>query len=228
MEEYAMMKRERRPEQQMSLTTPALATTLDAVLKPSTRGEYLAYGISQVGSPPVMGLLSLIFIAASMAVPRVWFWFAVYVLMAMVAPLLFLIWQVRHGRVTDLDIQLREQRKGSLLVTIAGFGVSWLVMTIGQAPMLFKVMAGAGFVQWLIVFLITLRWKISVHTSSAAGMTMLILHVFGLAAAPLVISLPLIAWSRVKLRRHTLGQTIAGALLGSGVILGIILLTPTL
>ena len=223
-----MMKKERRPQQHTSLATPSLATTLDAVLKPSTRGEYLAYGISQLGSPPVMGLLGLIFIAASMTVPGVWLWFGVYVVMAMVAPMLFLIWQVRHGRVTDLDVQLREQRKGSLLVTIAGFGVSWLVMQIGHAPVLFKMMAGAGFVQWLIVFAITLRWKISAHTSSAAGVTVLILHVFGLAAAPLVISIPLIAWSRVKLRRHTLGQTIAGALLGSGVIVGVILLTPAL
>ncbi len=206
----------------------SLATTLDAVLKPSTRGEYLAYGISQVGSPPVMGLAGLTVVAASMAVPGVWLWSGVYVLMAMVAPLLFLIWQVRHGRVTDLDVQLREQRKGSLLVTIAGFGVSWLVMYVGHAPPLLKVMAGAGFVQWLIVFAITLRWKISVHTTSAAGVTLLILHVFGLAAAPLVISIPLIAWSRVKLRRHTLGQTVAGALLGCVVIVGAILLTPAL
>ena len=218
-----MIKRECRSQKPSSL-----AKTLDAVLKPSTRGEYLAYGISQLGSPPVMGLVGLIVVAASMAVPGVWLWSGVYVLMALVAPMLFLIWQVRHGRVTDLDVQLREQRKGSLLVTIAGFGVSWLLMYIGQAPTLLKTMAGAGFVQWLIVFAITLRWKISAHTSSAAGVTMLILHVFGLAAAPLVISIPLIAWSRVKLRRHTLGQTIAGALLGCAVIVGAILLTPAL
>ena len=218
-----MIKKERHSEPSSSL-----ATTLDAVLKPSTRGEYLAYGISQLGSPPVMGLVGLIVVAASMAVSGVWLWSGVYALMALVAPMLFLIWQVRHGYVTDLDVQLREQRKGSLLVTSAGFGVSWLVMHIGRAPLLLKAMAGAGFVQWLIVFAITLRWKISAHTSSAAGVTMLILHVFGLAAAPLVISIPLIAWSRVKLRRHTLGQTIAGALLGSAVIVGAILLTPAL
>ena len=216
-----MIEKERRSQQSSSL-----ATTLDAVLKPKTRGEYLAYGISQIGSPPVMGLLGLIFIAASMAVPGVWLWSAIYIVMAMIAPLLFLIWQVRHGHVTDLDVQLREQRKASLLVTIAGFGVSWLLMYLGDAPVLFK--AGAGFVQWLVIFAITLRWKISAHTTSAANVTMLILRVFGLAAAPLVISIPLIAWSRVKLRRHTPGQTVAGALLGSAVVVGTILLTPAL
>ncbi|HOT90799.1 MAG TPA: hypothetical protein PLJ78_04270 [Anaerolineae bacterium] len=201
---------------------------LEAILKPHTRGEHLAYWISQAGSPPVMGLLALILIAASLTLPNVWLWVGVYVMMAMVIPMLFLIWQVRHGQVTDLDVQLREQRKGSLLVTIAGFGLSWLVMHVGGAPPTLTAMAGAGCVQWLIIFAITLRWKISAHTTSAAGVTVLILRVFGLAAAPLVVSVPLIAWSRVKLRRHTLGQTLAGILLGSGVIVGAILLNPAL
>ena len=203
-------------------------TTPDVVLKPRSRSEYLAYGISQVGSPPVMGVLSLFVIVASVTMPYVWLWTGVYVTMAMVAPLGFLFWQVRRGRVTDLDMHLREQRKGVLLVTVCGFGLSWLAMLIGQAPPLLKVMAGAGFVQWLIVFAITLRWKISVHTTSAAGVMLLILRVFGPTAAPLAISIPLIAWSRVKLRQHTLGQAVAGVVLGSSVIVGGILLTPTL
>ena len=33
-------------------------------------------------------------------------------------------------------------------------------------------------------------------------------------ALPLVVGVPLIAWARVRLRRHTVTQTIAGALLG--------------
>jgi membrane-associated phospholipid phosphatase len=102
------------------------------------------------------------------------------------------------------------------------------VMWIGHAPPLLTAMAGIGVVQWFIIFTITLRWKISVHTTSAAGLTVLILRVFGIAAAPLVISIPLIAWSRVKLRRHTLSQTIAGALLGSSIVVGAILVMPTL
>lgn len=209
-------------------TRPSPSTALDIVLKPTTRGEHLAYRISQLGSPPIMGLLALIFVVASLAWATAWLWSGVYIVMAMIVPLTFLIWQVRQGRVTDLDVQLREQRKGSLLVTIAGFAIAWLAMWIGHAPPLLTAMAGMGVIQWLIIFAITLRWKISVHTTSAAGATLLILHVLGIAAAPLVITIPIIAWSRIKLHRHTPSQTIAGALLGSGIVVGAILLTPAL
>lgn len=207
---------------------PPHSAAFDAIHTPKTYGEYIAYGISQLGSPPILGLFALILVIASLTWATAWPWFGVYLIGAMIAPLLFLIWQVRHGRVTDFDLQLREQRKGSLLVTIASFAITWLVMWIGHAPPLLTAMAGIGAVQWLLVFAITLRWKISVHTTSAAGITVLILRVFGIAAVPLVISIPLIAWSRVKLRRHTLSQTIAGALLGSSIVVGAILVMPAL
>lgn len=224
------MKQTERPRKvrEQHNQQPALSTAIDAVLKPETWGEYLAYGISQLCSPPIMGLLALIFVVASLAWSTTWMWLSVYVVMAMIVPMTFLLWQVRHGRVTDLDIQHREQRKGSLLVTITSFAIAWLAMWIGHAPPLLTAMAGMGAVQWLIIYAITLRWKISVHATSAAGATLLILRIVGFAAVPLVITIPLIAWSRVKLRRHTLLQTIAGALLGSGIVVGTILLSPTL
>jgi membrane-associated phospholipid phosphatase len=111
-------------------------------------------------------------------------------------------------------------------VTIISCALAWLAMWVGGAPPILTLMAGVGFVQWIIIFTVTLRWKISVHTASAAGATLIILRVIGLAAAPLVVTIPLIAWSRVKLRRHTPAQTIAGALLGSGVVVGALLLSP--
>jgi membrane-associated phospholipid phosphatase len=36
---------------------------------------------------------------------------------------------------------------------------------------------------------------------------------------PLVIGVPLMAWARVRLRRHTVAQTIAGLLLGLAIFL---------
>jgi len=204
----------------------SVAATLDAILKPNTMGEYVAYGISQVGSPPVLGLFALILIATTLTLSKVWGWFGLYLLLGLFTPLGFLIWQLRHGHITDLDVQLREQRKKSLLVTILGFALSWLIMMLGHAPEELTFMAGIGMIQWLIIFMITLRWKISVHTTSATGVTMLILRIFGLSAVPLVVTIPLIAWSRIKLKHHTPAQTIAGTILGVAVFLLATLITP--
>jgi membrane-associated phospholipid phosphatase len=226
MEDYAMTKAEQlhsNEDKRDQAHSPAKST----VHKPQTRGEYVAYGISQLGSPPIMSLVALVFVVVSLTWSAAWLWTSVY-MMAMLAPLIFLIWQLRQGRVTDIDITVREQRQGSQLVTIVSCAVAWFSMWLGGAPPILTLMAGVGFVQWIIIYTITLRWKISVHTASAAGATLIILRVVGIAAAPLVISLPLIAWSRVKLRRHTPAQTIAGALLGSGVVVGALLLSPAI
>jgi membrane-associated phospholipid phosphatase len=45
---------------------------------------------------------------------------------------------------------------------------------------------------------------------------------------PLLLSIPLVAWSRVKLRRHTAPQTLAGILLGGGIFAFAVLLIPSL
>ncbi len=190
-----------------------------AVLKPSTPGEWAAYLISQLCSPPVMALTAVVLTAVTLALPRIWMWVGVYLILGMVIPLGYVVWLVRRGKVTDLDLQLREQRNGPFIVTIAGVSAAWLVMRLGGAPEAFTLMAGASVIQSLLIYLITLRWKISVHTSTAAGMTVLLWSVAGRTAVPLALTLPFIAWSRVKLRRHTPLQTLAGTALGSSIFL---------
>ena len=195
----------------------------DTVLKPKSLVEYLAYGISQVGSPPVLGLLPLVLILTTLTLPGIWLWSAVYILLAMVAPSAFLIWQVMHGHVSDLDIHLREQRKASLLVTIAGFGIAWIALFLGRAHPFLTILAGTGLIQWLAIFIITTRWKISVHAASATGITLLLIRMFGSPTAPLLVTIPLVAWSRIKLRHHTPAQTFAGVCLGLAIfVLGIV------
>ena len=200
----------------------------DTVLKPQSLGEYLAYGISQVGSPPVLGLLPLVLILTSLTLPGIWLWSAIYIVLAMVTPFSFLIWQVVRGHVSDLDIHLREQRKASLLVTIAGFSVAWIALFLGRAHPFLTILAGTGVLQWLAIFLITTRWKISVHAASATGISLLLVRMFGSPTAPLLVTIPLVAWSRIKLRHHTPAQTFAGIFLGLTIFTLGILLTPAI
>lgn len=226
------MSQELQKQSTNSTTKEGAENTSDlkmkTVLKPQSLGEYLAYGISQIGSPPILGLLPLILIVTSLTLPRIWLWSGIYLLLAIIMPISFLIWQVMRGHVTDLDIHLREQRKATLLVTIAGFGIAWIALVIGRAHPFLIILATTGFLQWLAIYLITLRWKISVHATSATGISLLVLRMFGVSTAPILISIPLVAWSRIKLRHHTPAQTFAGVCLGMTIFVLALLLTPGL
>lgn len=177
---------------------------------PGVPGGRAAYIISQVGSPPVLSLAGFIAVAAT---THTWMLAGIYALLAVVIPLAYLVWLVRHRQVTDLDVQLREQRKKPMLFTLLCGALAWLALLLSNAPMPMRVLAGALWVQMGLVFIITLWWKISVHCATAATVTTLTGCIAG-TLLPSLIVLPLIAWSRVHLRHHTTAQTVAGTLLG--------------
>jgi membrane-associated phospholipid phosphatase len=152
--------------------------------------------------------------AFKIAGSEAWIWGAVYVVLGVLFPFLYVVWSVMRGQITDIHIRLREQRRRPLLVTLICAGVGWLVLVVGAAPAGMTTVAATLWLQVVVIFFVTLRWKISVHTAAAAGGATLIWTLLG-TALPFLLVVPLIAWSRVRLRHHTLPQTLAGALLGS-------------
>ncbi len=198
---------------------PLEGAVSDVVPEPETPVEHLAFVISLVGSPPTMALYAMVAVALALNTRQTWLWAGLYLLLAVLIPLLFLIVQVQMGNVTDMDIHLREQRQGSLFATTLGSAISWLAMTVGGAHEMVRFMVGLAVAQWLAIYLITLHWKISVHSTTATGISLFVVWAFGMSMLPVLLIIPVIAWSRVKLRRHTPLQTLAGIGLGTGLFL---------
>lgn len=184
----------------------------------------VAYVVSQVGSPPVLTTGAVALLAAALSGLRAWLWAGAYVGFSMMTPLVYLVWLLWRGRITDLDVQLREQRMRPMLFTIACAIGAWLLLLIGAAPQPLVILAGALLIETLILFVITLRWKISVHCAAAAGAATVIWSIVG-SPLPLLVGVPLIAWSRVRLHRHTLAQVVAGSILGVAVFVGTFLIS---
>ena len=68
----------------------------------------------------------------------------------------------------------------------------------------------------LIIYTVRPRWKISGHTTALMGVWTTLLLV-DLIFLPLGVLSPLVIWSRLKLRAHTLTQIIAGVMVGLSV-----------
>lgn len=193
---------------------------------PRSWDGWLAALISNAGSPPILACFLVALTALKHSSARAWVWGGVYVLLGVLVPLLYLVWLVMQGQVTDIQVQLRKQRAQPLLVTITCTGLAWLMLTLGLAPRVMVILAGALWLQAVAVFAITLRWKVSLHAATAAG-AMAMVWVFLGTALPLLLIVPLVAWSRVRLRRHTIAQTIVGALLGFVIFFAAAMLTSS-
>jgi membrane-associated phospholipid phosphatase len=173
----------------------------------------VAYVASMIFSPPVLSVVVMLLIASALSGGRAWAWAGIYVFLAVLVPLLHLAWLLHRGLVTDLDVQLREQRIRPLLFTVVCAGLAWAVLKLGVAPRQLVDVASALSLMMMIILSITLWWKISVHCAAVAMTAAVAWSLFGVVL-PLLIGAPLMAWARVRLRRHTVAQTIAGLLLG--------------
>jgi membrane-associated phospholipid phosphatase len=181
----------------------------------------LARVISDVFSPPVLALPGLFLGVAASNVSGTYRFAILYFLIAVVAPVMYVVWLLKTGRITDFHLADRRQRRGPFIASLGcgmvGFG---LIVYLG-APAAFLAPVFGLLAQILLLFLITLAWQVSVHTATTAGLVTFACLAFGPVAACWVALVPLVAWARIYLRRHTLAQTLAGAFLGSSCFLAL-------
>ena len=174
----------------------------------------LARYVSQIASPPLLAALSAAMIGWSLNTRFAWSLVSFEIGFAILLPVLFISWLLRRGKISDFDVYLRRQRFWPYLFTVfcslATLGLFWVL----NAPSLLLALAAAALAQIVAMFAINFFWKISAHAAGAAGFATLLFYIVGAAAFPVFLLIPLMIWSRLRLRRHTLGQTLAGALLG--------------
>lgn len=176
-------------------------------------GERVATWISHAASPPVLGILSALLLSIG-GITWAWEWSVNFVALVILAPAVYVAWLFVRGEITDMHVPVREQRTRPYLVALGAACAAWVLFTWWPAPPLHRVIALAALLQAAVFFLITLRWKISLHSAAAANLAVVGWMVLGAEGLLLGFGIPVIAWARVRLHRHTLAQTVGGALLG--------------
>lgn len=179
----------------------------------------LAKGVSILFSPPLLGVISIWLLALAVNEASSVLWLLVYAALNIAAPVIYLVLLMRAGEVSDFHINNRRERIKPLRVLLLFSSLSWLIFLASSAPALFQVFALIGTLQSAALYLITLRWKISGHGAGVAGFSVLLWGLYGAAAAPAFLFIPLVIWARVSLSRHDLAQTLAGSLLGGAAML---------
>lgn len=183
----------------------------------STIPAGLAWGTSVLFSPFLVPVATAAGVVYKHADPQnALRWLAIVVLFVTVLPALSIAVMVRFSKVSDLHLQNREERFLPLCCTLISMIVgTFLLYRLGAAREI--VWAGVAYITNSVIFsAITPLWKISFHSSVATGcvtvLVMLVSPLFGW----LFLLVPLISWARVYRKRHTLLQTVVGAVLAVG------------
>ncbi|MGZ6365528.1 MAG: hypothetical protein ACXWPS_06125 [Ktedonobacteraceae bacterium] len=139
-----------------------------------------------------------------------------------VGPLLYIIIGVRLGILSDIDVSRRSQRVGPFIFGIISATIGWIILSLTDAPRNLQTVMIITVFSGIIMMVITLWWKISMHASSFGGVATMLTVLYGAVMLPLFVLLVLVSWSRVVLRRHTIPQVIAGSL--AGIVLSLVIL----
>ncbi|MCG8377122.1 MAG: phosphatase PAP2 family protein [Chlorobiales bacterium] len=146
--------------------------------------------------------------------PARWDYLLVLFLASTIVPMLLIYGLKKIGKVSDYNITFREQRFLPLLVMVGVNFLGYELMQQLEAPRIFTGILLFNAVNMVLILLITLQWKISIHLLTLASSVALLYLQFGAFAFWLLFLVPVLMWSRIYLKAHTFMQTLVGSLIG--------------
>ena len=202
---------------------------LDPSTRDGTRGiDRLARFISTITFAPVLSIPAFIAInALSASAGQLSRELALSLLFGAVLPILLTIAWGRIAR-QELDFPVRATRT-RLLTTVAAIYMAGTVSLVssGASHWSIQLMAAYAVVTGAVA-LASLRWKVSVHAVGVVTPTVILVLALGWPWLVYVCLLPIVAWSRIHLGRHTILEIAQGAIIGvlgaAGILLSAILL----
>ena len=182
------------------LVARRLARVITEVLGPAPVVATLLVAVAAHSGPTILGGLA---------------WGLLAVLIVIPVPLFYVLSGVRRRRLSDRHVGVRTQRPLPMLIGVVAVIVALIVFWALGAPPDLVALIGAMVVGLSVSLLVTLRWKISIHTAVIAGAVVILALDFGPPLLALGALVALVGWARVKLGDHTPPQVGAGVVLGA-------------
>lgn len=186
----------------------------EVVCLPQNRSEKIARWVSDYFSPPVMAAATLLMVAIFAGTSVIWGSISVFLLVGIGLPTIYVFWLVKKKKVSDFHIPIRSQRIRPMVFMLVTTVISLFLLIGLHTPRFVMILSLAAFGQLIIIFVITLKWKISGHAAAVSTFSALCWLFYGSLAGFVFILIPIVIWARLRLKRHTPLQTLAGTVLG--------------
>lgn len=181
---------------------------------------------SNIVSPPtIFAALGLALAWKQLPLLPGFLWAAVYGLLVSLAPILFVLYLLKTGRIKELHMSNTGERHWPYVVAVLCAALGYGLINWFDGPELLRCFSLFNVIELTALGLINIFWLISIHATGAMAAFVIVGLVFGWPASlivlPLVIS---VCWVRLYLRRHTPAQVVAGLILGVASVLVLTLL----
>ena len=180
----------------------------------------IAKSISIITNPPIITIPLFLIICAVLSFENGSFDVSKFIVLELISlvfssllPLaIILFWAKKLN--TDRDISNRSDRYMPLIVGIVSYFIGFLICIFLNLDNFLTLLLLCYSVNTGVVLLFTTQWKISVHTTGLSGPVAALILLLGPVGSLLGILYPMVIWSRVLLKKHTLSQAICGGVQG--------------
>jgi membrane-associated phospholipid phosphatase len=148
-------------------------------------------------------------------------WIGISIAISILPVVIVVFILVRMKKLDGFFSNPREQRNSVYLLASALGVIDCALYWYLHAPRLLSVLFTTGLIAVVIFMVINYYWKISLHTAFITGAVVVLVIIFGWKVLFTVVFIPLVAWSRIVLKQHTIPQVIAGGLLSVIIVAGI-------
>ncbi len=172
---------------------------------------------SNIVSPPVMfACVGLAFAYYENPSPAGLAWAVFYGLLVSLAPILVVLALLKTGRIKELHMSDTNERHIPYVTAVISAFIAFVVIAALNGPELLRCLALLNSINLAALGLINTRWLISIHANGIMASFLLVGLVFGWPLAFVLVFPFLIAvcYVRLYLKRHTIGQVVAGLGLG--------------
>lgn len=180
--------------------------------------------VSTILSPIAVSIPALFLVALYHQQSSSFFFAAIAVLFVSVGPMLYIAVGVSLGKFSDLDVSVRSQRLGPFIFGITSSLIGFVILQMNNAPKNLQTVLLLAATIGLVLMIVTLWWKISMHASVLSGTVTFLAFLYGMLVWPAFLLVILVGWSRVVLKRHTAAQVTMGALFTAAATLCVLLI----
>ena len=180
----------------------------------------IAKRISTFTNPPIICIPLFLIICITLSFANGGFDFAKFAVIEVVSLIfasllpmaIILFWAKKLD--TDRDISNRSDRYMPLIVGIISYFIGFLICYTFKLDNFLTCLLLCYSINTGVVLLFTTKWKISVHTTGLSGPVAALILLLGPVGALFGLIYPVLIWSRVLLKKHTLSQAISGGVQG--------------
>lgn len=182
----------------------------------------LAAFISYIFNPLlVLVLLPFVLVLESTGDISVSLFWTGYTFIYLWAIVVFVLYGIRKKFFTDIDVSRRTQRP-LFFYFLLFIATTYLIgLSLLHAPRILFIVTISLIFGILIVSAINMKIKASLHVATIAALLLGLSIGYGGYYLLLLFLVPIVGWSRVKLKRHTVSETVVGGIVGSLLLLGI-------